>query len=218
MDLSSKSKLVELEALRSRVRELEAEVAEEALPLRWQTSRDYPVYYATVGCLLGVFGAAASLLFNLIGSLAVGKNPLDLIRIYLTFPLGENALRLTEAARSVYAVGDGMIVALGCCLYLVTGMVLGIPVALALAWFARGGSLPRRLLVAGTVSLLIWVVNFYGILSWLQPLLFGGRWIVDSTRLPWWVAAATHLVFGGTIALLYPLVLPAPVWVDRPAD
>jgi hypothetical protein len=47
-------------------------------------------------------------------------------------------------------------------------------------------------------------VMFYGILSWLQPMLFDGRWIVDNTRLPWWVAAATHVVFGWTIALLYP--------------
>ena len=48
----------------------------------------------------------------------------------------------------------------------------------------------------------------YAILAWLQPLLFGGRWIVDPARLPWWVAAATHLVFGWTIAILYPIARP----------
>jgi hypothetical protein len=31
----------------------------------------------------------------------------------------------------------------------------------------------------------------------------GGRWIIDLT--PWWVAMLTHLVFGWTMALIYPL-------------
>ena len=55
---------------------------------------------------------------------------------------------------------------------------------------------------------MIWAVMFYGILSWLQPLLVEGdpgNWITNPAYLPWWVAAATHLVFGWTIALLYPL-------------
>ncbi len=62
--------------------------------------------------------------------------------------------------------------------------------------------------MASVVSLAIWGINFYGILSWLQPLLIGGdpgNWITNPSYLPWWVAAATHLVFGWTIALLYPL-------------
>jgi hypothetical protein len=212
VEVSSKQR--ELELLQSRVRELEAEIARDSAPVGWQTSRDYAVYHATVGALLGIYAAAASLLFNVIGALAAGKNPLQLIRVYLTFPLGENALRLTEGTRRAFLLSDGMIVALGCCLYLVTGMVLGIPIALAVARFAPNGSLQRRLIVGGAVALLIWALNFYGILSWLQPLLFGGRWIVDNATLPWWVAAATHLVFGCTIALFYPLVLPKPV---RPA-
>ena len=61
--------------------------------------------------------------------------------------------------------------------------------------------------MATVVSLAIWAFNFYGILSWLQPLLIGGdpgNWITNPKYLPWWVAAATHLVFGWTIALLYP--------------
>jgi hypothetical protein len=48
------------------------------------------------------------------------------------------------------------------------------------------------------------VVNFYLLLSWLQPLLFGGRWIAQL--IPWWVAMITHLVFGWTVAALYPAV------------
>ena len=103
-------------------------------------------------------------------------------------------------------MGDGVILAIGCCLYLGTGMLLGIPVYLALTRFAARGGVIVRLLVATIVSLVIWAFNFYAILSWLQPLLVGGdpgNWITNPKFLPWWVAAATHVVFGWTIALLY---------------
>jgi hypothetical protein len=213
--VQTSSKREELDKLRTQVQQLEAELAAEELAQSAQLSRDYPAYHATAGFLLGTVAAMASLLFNVIGSLAAGKNPLELIRVYLTFPLGERALQLAErSGASVSAVGDGMIIALGCCLYLGTGMLLGVPVALALARFAPRGSLGARLIVGSVAALVIWAVNFYLILSWLQPLLFGGHWIVDNARLPWWVAAATHLVFGWTVALLYPLVGPVPA--DRP--
>jgi hypothetical protein len=215
--VSAASKREELDQLRRKVRTLESEVAAEEQAQNAQALREYPVYYATMGCLLGIFGAAISLLFNLIGAMAAGKNPFELIRVYLTFPLGENALRLTDHVAKAYVVSDSVIVAFGCCLYLLTGMVLGIPVALALGWLAPRGTLLKRLIVAGVVALLIWAFNFYAILSWLQPLLFGGRWIVDNVHLPWWVAAATHLVFGATIAVLYPVVRPVPERVPVPS-
>jgi hypothetical protein len=205
--VSLASKREELEQLHKKARALEVEIAAEEQARNAQTLREYPAYHATMGCLLGIFGAAVSLLFNVIGALVAGKNPFELIRVYLTFPLGENALRLTDQAAKTYALSDSVIVAFGCCLYLLTGMLLGIPVALVLGRFAPRGSLVTRLIVAGVAALVIWVFNFYAILSWLQPLLFGGHWIVDQNRLPWWVAAATHLVFGATIAVLYPLVL-----------
>lgn len=195
----------ELDLLRERVQKLETEINEEEAERAWQSLTYYPVYYATTGFLLGIFGAMASLLFNVIGAPVAGKSPLELIRVYLTFPLGERALMLAEGPSKVYAVPDGLVLAFGCCLYLLTGMVLGIPVYLALTKFTRKGLLMKRFAVASVVSLAIWLINFYGILSWLQPMLFGGNWIVDNRLLPWWVAAATHLVFGWTIVLLYPL-------------
>ena len=51
-------------------------------------------------------------------------------------------------------------------------------------------------------------LNYYLILSWLQPWLFGGNWIVNLV--PWWVATLTHLVFGWTMALAYPLGMYEP--------
>jgi len=64
-------------------------------------------------------------------------------------------------------------------------------------------SFGARFAVVSALALAIWVVNFYGILSWLQPLLLGGSWILTS--IPWWVGALTHLVFGWTMLLVQPL-------------
>lgn len=210
MDVQAKRQ--ELEALKAQVRQLEDEIATTAPGPGWQATGYYSAYYATSGFLLGIFGAMASLLFNVVGAPIAGKSPLELIRVYLTFPLGEEALQLTQGQK-VYVVGDGVILAFGCCLYLATGMLLGIPVFMALTWLAATGGIIKRLLVASLVSLVIWGINFYLILSWLQPLLIGGEpgnWITNPAYLPWWVAAATHLVFGWTIALLYPLGLYTP--------
>jgi len=199
------AKRQELDRLKSRVNQLEAEITEEAKQApHWRAEGYYAAYYATTGFMLGTFGAVASLLVNVIGAPIAGKNPLELIRVYLTFPLGESALRLTEQPGH-YALDDGVILAIGCCLYLFTGMVLGVPYYLVLTRFGAHASMASRLVIASILSIGIWLVNFYGILSWLQPLLFGGHWITDPKLLPPWVAAATHWVFGWTMVLVYPL-------------
>jgi len=206
--MAAPTKRQEIEGLRARIKQLEAEIAADEAERGWRASGYYTAYYATAGFMLGIFGAAASLLFNVICAPIAGKTPLELIRVYLTFPLGEKALQLTGSGQTGYAVGDGVILAIGCCLYLATGMLLGIPVYLALTRFAAKGGLITRLAVASVVSLAIWAFNFYAVLSWLQPLLIGGdpgNWITNPSYLPWWVAATTHLVFGWTIALMYPL-------------
>ena len=53
----------------------------------------YTAYYVVAGAMLGIFGAATSLLFNVIGSYLWSEltgreqHPLRLIQVYLTFPL-----------------------------------------------------------------------------------------------------------------------------------
>jgi hypothetical protein len=199
VDQRLQSKVAELAELRKRVASLETQIAAETEHPPFQPSGYYTAYYATTGFLLGSLGAMASLLFNVVGSVLTGKHPLELIRTYLTFPLGDQAFNLPPEQ-------NGLMLAIGCCLYLGTGMVLGIPLYLALTRWAGGKSLTHRLLVATIVSLLIWVVNFYGILSWLQAEVIEmspENLIVQ--RVPAWVAMATHLVFGWTMALVYPL-------------
>ncbi|MBI3860541.1 MAG: hypothetical protein HY290_01450 [Planctomycetia bacterium] len=142
---------------------------------------------------------------NVIGAPIAGKQSLELIRVDLTFPLGEQALALAGPGQSAQTVSDGMILAFGCCLFLFTGMLLGIPMQLAFAKLNGGSRLLKRLLIGAALGAGLWLFNFYAVLSWLQPLLFGGDWIVNPQHLPPWVAAGTHVVFGLAMALLYPL-------------
>lgn len=194
----------ELARLQARVAELEVQIAASRSAGRWAPQSFYTAYYATTGFLLGIFGALTSLVVNVIGAPIAGKSPLEIIRVYLTFPLGENALRLASQQKDFYAIGDGVILAVGCCLYLATGMLLGAPFYTLLAKLAEGRSVLARFAIATGLAVAMWFVNFYLLLSWIQPLLIGGRWITDPAVLPPWVALVTHLVFGWTLAALLP--------------
>ena len=192
--MSQEAKLQELAELRARVEQLEAEVRAPAPAEQpeWPPREFYTAYFVLAGFTLGGIAAMTSLLFNIIGSLIAGKHPLHLIQIYLTFPLGEPALKMES----------GLALAVGCCLYLLTGMVFGVPFHLVLSrWFDKS-DLARRFIITTAMALALWLIN-NGILAWLQPLLCGGDWIVKD--IPWWVAASTHLVFGWTMLLLQPL-------------
>lgn len=190
----------ELVELRQRVRVLEDELQHQgATGSNWPPRTFYGAYYATTGFMLGSLGAAVSLLANVIGAPIAGKRPLELIQVFLTFPLGARALSLDSE------VNGGLIIAMGCCLYLATGMLLGVPVYVIMARLCgKNAPLIKRLVVGGVVGLGLWCVAFYGLLSWLQPLLFDGRWITDPAVLPPWVAAVTHVIFGWTLAVVYP--------------
>ena len=128
----------QLAELREQVSQLEKRVAEP--PIHWEAQGYYTAYHATSGFLLGIVGAVASLLFNVIGSLIVGQHPLRLIQVYLTFPLGEKALSPDFET--------GTVVALGCCLYLATGMLLGVPFQVVMGSLAARGN-TRKASIAG---------------------------------------------------------------------
>jgi hypothetical protein len=188
----------ELADLRARVAELEEETtAAEPPSLEW-TRGYYLTYYATTGFFLGMLAAVASLVFNIVGALVVGLHPLQLIRVYLTFGMGGRALDL-----HLHGGEGGLMLIIGCCLYIATGMLLGTLFQVVLSRFAGQAGLGQRMVLASALALTVWIVNYYLLLSWIQPLLFGGNWIV--ALIPWWVAALTHLVFGWTMALVYPL-------------
>jgi hypothetical protein len=156
-------------------------------------------HYAGVGLWQGALAGCVSLVFNVIGSAlwpaisGTDQHPLRLIQVFLTFPLGESALELNS----------GVLLALGCLMYLATGMIYGMLFVVALSYLMPNASVGGRLVACSVLAMVVWTLNFYLLLSWLQPWLIGGRWI--SELVPWWVAASTHLVFGWTIALIYPL-------------
>lgn len=184
---SRSAKLAELHRLELEAEKLRAELYADTHPTAWAPKGYYTAYHILAGALLGLIGAGASLLFNVVGSLMVGQHPLQIVRVYLTFPLGETALTMDSGAA----------LAIGCCLYLATGAVYGVAFHFLLSRYFHHAGLAKRFLVTTLLGLGLWLVNYYGILSWLQPALFGGRWIVEL--IPIWVGAATHLVFAWTM-------------------
>jgi hypothetical protein len=202
--MKSMSGIDKLPALKASVAKLDEVVADsmpqQPIPSRpWQKANYYAVGYLNRGFLLGALAGCTSLVLNVVGSVlwpsisGQERHPLYLIQVYLTFPLGQSALQLNS----------GAILALGCLLYLVTGMFYGMLFEWMLSYFVPRLGWIGRIAICSLLGILVWAVNFYGVLIWLQPLLFGGRWIIDL--IPWWVAAATHLVFAWTMALIYPL-------------
>ena len=163
----------------------------------WPETGYYARSHAKSGALFGAIAGCTSLLTNIIGSVLWPAfsgdelHPLRIIQVYLTFPLGEYALQLNS----------GMLLALGCLLYVVTGILYGMIFEIAISYLLPHSKIGARLIACTILALCVWSINFYGVLIWLQPLLLGGRWIIDL--IPWWVAALTHLVFGWTVAMLY---------------
>lgn len=190
IDPGAAERQAELERLYARARQLEAEIETRESPAPWPPRGYYTAFHVLVGMLLGFVGAASSLLFNVVGSSFVGRHPLELIRIYLTFPLGESALTLES----------GIALGIGTCLYLGTGSLYGIAFHVLMSRWLDKASARRRLAAATAAGAGLWLFNFYGVLSWLQPMLFGGRWIVELV--PFWVAGLTHLVFAWTMLLV----------------
>lgn len=178
------------------IRRLEAEAARDSSGegAGWQPEGYYWLFHVLVGMLLGFIGAAVSLLSNVVGASAAGKHPLELIRVYMTFPMGEAAL----------AEERGKVLFVGCVLYLITGGLYGVVFQVIMSTMFRHSSAVARFVVATVIGLGLWVVNFYVVLSWLQPTLqpdLKPEFHIVS-QVPAWVAALTHLAFAWTMFLV----------------
>ncbi|MBM2840317.1 MAG: hypothetical protein HW412_845 [Bacteroidetes bacterium] len=182
--------LRKLQQLESEAHKLRAELEAESQPRQWPPSQYYFTYNILSGMILGFFGAASSLLFNVVGSALVNQHPLQLVKVYLTFPLGEDALHMES----------GLALAIGCGLYLATGMLLGILFHIIITKYFPDADFKKQFMAASAIGIGMWLINYYGLLSWLQPALLGGSWILQN--IPWWVAALTHLVFAWTMLLI----------------
>jgi len=187
MDTETRNRLVE-EHL-AEIRRLEAQPVSEESGRSWPPDGFYLLWHVVVGMALGLLGATVSLVANVVFAPLFGRRAFELIRVFLTFPMGERAL----------TIDDGMVLSIGSFLYLATGAFVGIACHLVFVVFFKDATLGRRLVVATGMGLAVWITNFYLILSWLQPMLLGGNWIV--AMVPWWVGAITHLAFTWTVAI-----------------
>lgn len=181
------------------LRQLEFHVAEahrlrdqldSGAPVDWRPHGFYTMYHLMAGITLGGIAAAVSLLWNVLGATLMlpDEHPLHIIKVYLTFGLGGDALNLEPGTNR------GLLLFAGSFLYLATGALFGIILQFILqGLFGRTGMVVRGVICAAFGAGL-WAVNFLVILPWLQPLAFGGNWIADET--PWFVGLSTHLVFS----------------------
>ncbi len=187
MDERTRQQLIDQH--REAIQNLESPPATESQgETSWPPDRFYLLWHIVVGMALGGAGSLVSLVANIVGAPLFGRHPMELIRVFLTFPMGERALNVEQ----------GFVLMVGCVLFLATGAVFGVLIHLVLSVYFREAATGRRFVVATVIGLALWVINFYLILSWLQPLLLGGNWVVQM--IPPWVGALTHLAFAWTVA------------------
>jgi len=177
---------------RQAIRDLEAELRAAPVVPDWPPPGFYLTYYVVAGLLLGILGSLTSFAFNLVGSLVMNQDPLAFLRVYGTVFLGARALVTEELDFfMLVAVVHFSIGAAG-------GAVFHVAVN---RWVPDRPAL--QIALGAAYGLLIWVVNFYGILVWLQPRLVGQAYVLEL--MPVWVAAVTHVIYGVTLGVLQPL-------------
>lgn len=191
MDQPARTKLIQehLDAISKLEREAATSEPSTDTPSTWPPQDYYLLWHIVVGMVLGTLGATVSLGFNVAGSLAIGQHPLKLIQVFLTFPMGQQALESSDAA----------VLFVGCILYLTTGSLYGLAFHLVMSTLYAKASFVKRFMIATLMGVALWLANFYLILSWLQPMLLGDNWILRLV--PPWVAALTHLSFTWSMLL-----------------
>jgi hypothetical protein len=183
--------LHEIERHRAALVELEAQLG-DTVSASWPPVGFYLTFYIVAGATIGILGSLTSFLFHIIGSLIVHQDPLLFLRVYGTVFLGARALTTDD-------LNFFMLVAV---VHFSVGASAGAVFHVLVNWL-----IPERpmlqIALGAAYGLIMWVVNFYIVLSWLQPLLVGRPFVIEL--MPAWVAALTHLIYGMTLGLLQPL-------------
>ncbi len=148
------------------------------------------VYRGTVGALAGFLGSVTSLVANVLGAWALGIERLMLLRVYATIFEGSDALELENTS----------FVAVVLLTHIIVGAIFGIVFVALTSQLPQIRQLVHYAAAGLAFGLLLWIGNFYLILSWLQPLISGDAYIVEN--IPWWVAALTHICYGLTLAVV----------------
>jgi hypothetical protein len=183
--------LEQIEAHRAAIFGLEQRLAERG-PSSWPPVGFYLTFYVVSGLMIGILGSLASFLFNVAGSLVMRQDPLLFLRVYGTVFLGARALTTED-------LNFFMLVAV---VHFSVGAAAGAVFHVLVNRFV-GPSPLLRIGLGGLYGLLIWAVNFYGVIVWLQPLLVGHAYVLEL--MPMGVAIATHVVYGLVLGILQPL-------------
>jgi hypothetical protein len=179
------------------IRELEEDLerASRGESASWVPQRFYTAYYILAGLGIGMVAAWITLILNSLGSYLLQGDALKLLRVYGTFFAGQEAMQTNKAA----------ILMLSVLIHTLTGAVCGAPIHVVVCRFYPGLKLPGRLLAGVILGFIMWSVNIYGILSWLQPLLLGDGGPSIVKEIPVWVAVSNHVAFTVLMLLFQPL-------------
>jgi hypothetical protein len=171
--------------------QLEAQLGERS-PSMWPPVGFYLTFYIVAGTTIGIIGSLASFAFHVVGSLLVNQDPLRILRVYGTVFLGPKALTTDDLTFF-------MLVAI---VHFSVGATAGAVFHVLVNRFVPGrGAL--QIALGALYGLLMWVVNFYVVIAWLQPRIFGEAYVLEL--MPVWIAALTHVIYGLTLGLLQPL-------------
>ncbi|MBI2564195.1 MAG: hypothetical protein HYW08_17795 [candidate division NC10 bacterium] len=193
-DVQHEEILREIEGHRRAIAELEAKVAAGAGQARgWPPTGFYTTFYLVAGLTLGTMGALTSFVFNVVGSLIVAQDPMLILRVFGTFFIGQDALTTDNLNFLILVLLTHLIVGA------VGGAVFHVIINRKFADRSTG----QKILSSALFGCALWLINFYGIISWLQPLLVGQAYILRL--MPLWVAALTHIIYGLTLGLLQPI-------------
>jgi hypothetical protein len=177
---------------RTAIAALEAQLPGRVAAPSWPPAGFYLTYYVVAGTILGILGSITSFACHVLGSLVVHQDPLRVLRVWGTMFLGPDALVTNDldffmlVATVHFSIGA----AAGAVFHVVVNR-----------WVPDRSGL--QIVLGAAYGLLMWIVNFYVVIAWLQPLLVGKAYILEM--MPAGVAAATHVVYGLTLGLLQPL-------------
>jgi len=181
-----------LARLELRLKETDETNGVEVAGLPWPPKGFYLTYYVVAGLMIGVLGSLASFAMNVVGSILVAQDPLLFLRVYGTVFLGVDALRTQD-------LSFFMLVAV---VHFSVGAVAGAVFHVLVNFFCpdRAG---LQIALGAVYGLLLWLLNFYVVIDWLQTSLYGEAYVLRL--MPAWVAALTHLIYGVTLGVAQPL-------------
>jgi cytochrome c oxidase cbb3-type subunit 2 len=183
--------LREIQTHRAAIAALETRLREVPGP-SWPPAGFYLTFYVVAGTIIGILGSLTSFIFNVVGSLLVSQDPLRFLRVYGTFFLGARALTTED-------LNFFMLVAV---VHFSVGAAAGAVFHVLVNRFVPGRA-GLQIVLGAAYGLLMWIVNFYLVIVWLQPRLVGEAYVIQL--MPAWVAALTHVVYGVTLGVLQPL-------------